>query len=124
MEPEPILANAARNLKPGGLALLSVANGYGWFELQHNHLNIRRHLRRYNLLRRMMGMKPYIRQDGERQQWFTKRRALQIAHNTAFRLIEEQNSNFIANGTEWDAWVADQLPSWAVSGWFFALHLR
>jgi SAM-dependent methyltransferase len=120
--PERLFANAVKNLQPGGLMLLTCLNGYGWFEIKRNHLNLRAHLRRNNALRRMMGYYPYIRADGERQQWFTRRQILSMAKAAGFELVSEQNSDLIQTGSPLDIGLADRLPSWVASGWFFAFR--
>lgn len=119
--PERLLANAATNLRAGGLLLVSTPNGYGWFELRQNHLNPRAYLRRINVLRRVLGLQPYVRHDGERNQWFTRQQVLNMVETAGFKLIGEQNSDFIS-GSPSDIRLADKLPSWAVSGWFFAFR--
>jgi 2-polyprenyl-3-methyl-5-hydroxy-6-metoxy-1,4-benzoquinol methylase len=119
--PERLLANAAINLCRGGLLLLSTPNGYGWFELKQNHLNPKAYLRRSNAIRRLLGLEPYVRRDGRRNQWFTQDQVLNMAKAAGFELVNQQNSDFIS-GSPRDIRLADKLPSWAVSGWYFAFR--
>jgi len=119
--PERLLANAANNLRLGGLLLVSTPNGYGWFELKQNHLNPKAYLRRNNTIRRLLGLEAYVRRDGARNQWFTRRQLLNMAEAAGFELIDQQNSDFIS-GSPRDIRLADKLPRWAVSGWYFAFR--
>ncbi|WP_157449972.1 methyltransferase domain-containing protein [Bradyrhizobium sp. ARR65] len=120
--PESLLANAAANLRLGGLLLASTSNGYGWFELTQQRLNPRAYLRRNNTLRRLLGYDPYVRADGERQQWYTRQRVLNMAKAAGFELFDQQNSDFMDGSSSSDIRLADWLPYWAVSGWYFAFH--
>lgn len=119
--PERLLTNAAINLRLGGLLLLSTPNGYGWYEVNQNHLNPKAYLRRNNTIRRLLGLEPYVRRDGTRNQWLTRARVLSMAKAASFELIDQRNSDFIS-GSPRDIQLADKLPSWAVSGWYFALR--
>jgi 2-polyprenyl-3-methyl-5-hydroxy-6-metoxy-1,4-benzoquinol methylase len=65
--PERLLANAANNLRLGGVLLVSTPNGYEWFELKQNHLNPKAYLRRNNTIWRLLGLEPYVRRDGNTQ---------------------------------------------------------
>lgn len=120
--PQRLLTNAARNLKPRGLMILTLLNGYGLFEMKRNHLNARSHFRRNNALRKLLGYPPYVRADGERQQWFTRRQVLDMADAAGFKLIAEQNSDLIQTGSKVDIGLVDHLPSWMASGWYFAFR--
>ena len=121
-EPEKLLVNVRRNLKPGGLFIMTTPNGFGFYELTNRHLNPVAHLIRSNLLRRLLGRKPYVSGDSaDHCQWFTMSRLLAMHERHGFRLIEQSNSDFVT-GSERDTRVADRLPYWLASGWFFAFR--
>jgi 2-polyprenyl-3-methyl-5-hydroxy-6-metoxy-1,4-benzoquinol methylase len=122
LEPQTLLENAARHLHPGGMLLLTTPNGYGYYEFSERHLNPRYLIRSNNLLRRVLGKKPYKRGDSlDHCQWFTMQRLLRMTRKAGFSLIEQENSDFIT-GSELDLQLASKLPYWLVSGWYFAFR--
>jgi|SRR6516164_4511783 2-polyprenyl-3-methyl-5-hydroxy-6-metoxy-1,4-benzoquinol methylase len=122
LEPQSLLENAARHLRPGGMLLLTTPNGYGYYELSERHLNPKSVIRSNNLLRRLLGKKPYKRGDSfEHCQWFTMGRLLRMTRKAGFSLVEQENSDFIT-GSEFDIRLASKLPYWLVSGWYFAFR--
>jgi len=122
IEPQSLLANAARHLRSGGVLLLSTPNGYGYYELSERHLNPRYLIRSNNLLRRLLGKAPYKRGDSfDHCQWFTMWQLLRMTRKAGFSLIQQENSDFIT-GSEFDIQLASRLPYWLVSGWYFAFR--
>src|SRR5262249_5354340 len=122
LEPQSLLENAARHLRPGGILLLTTPNGYGYYELSERHLNPKYLNRSNNLLRRLLGKTLYQRGDSfDHCQWFTMGRLLKMTRNAGFSLIEQENSDFIT-GSERDIRLASKLPYWLVSGWYFAFR--
>jgi SAM-dependent methyltransferase len=122
LEPQSLLDNAARHLRPGGMLLLTTPNGYGYYELSERHLNPKYLVRSNNLLRRLLGKAPYKRGDGfDHCQWFTMGQLLRMTRKAGFSLIDQENSDFIT-GSEFDIQLASKLPHWLVSGWYFALR--
>lgn len=122
LEPQLLLENAARHLRPGGMLLLTTPNGYGYYELSERHLNPKYLIRTNNLLRRLLGKNPYERGDSfDHCQWFTMGRLLRMTRKAGFSLIEQENSDFIT-GSEFDIQLASKLPYWLVSGWYFAFR--
>ncbi|QPF90252.1 class I SAM-dependent methyltransferase [Bradyrhizobium commune] len=122
LEPEQLLANAARNLTSGGLLILTTPNGYGWYELTRRHLNPLAYLSRWNPLRRLLGKQPYVRGSGwDHCQWFTMTRLMRLTAAAGFTPLEQQNSDFVTGGRR-DSELASRLPSWAASGWYFAFR--
>ena len=121
-EPEALLSNAFRHLKPEGLLLLTTPNGYGYFELMLHHLNPRAYLRRSQFLRKLRGKPPWASGDGRDMcNWHTRKQLLRLTAAAGFSLIDQDNSDFIT-GSPRDLALASRLPSWAASGWFFALR--
>jgi hypothetical protein len=45
-----------------------------------------------------------------------------MAKAAGFELFDQQNSDFIDGSSSSDISLADWLPYWAVSGWYFAFH--
>jgi 2-polyprenyl-3-methyl-5-hydroxy-6-metoxy-1,4-benzoquinol methylase len=122
LQPQSLLDNAARHLRPNGVLLLTTPNGYGYYELSERHLNPRYQIRSNNLLRRALGKSTYKRSDSaDHCQWFTMGRLLKMARQAGFSLVEQENSDFIT-GSERDIRVASKLPYWLVSGWYFAFR--
>jgi SAM-dependent methyltransferase len=122
LDPQSLLENAARHLRPGGKLLLTTPNGYGYYELSERHLNAKYLIRSNNLLRRLLGKPPYKRGDSfDHCQWFTMGRLLRMTRRAGFSLIEQENSDFIT-GSEFDIHLASRLPHWMVSGWYFAFR--
>jgi len=122
LEPQSLLENAARHLCPRGMLLLTTPNGYGYYEFSARHLNPKYLIRFNNLLRQLLGKKPYKRGDSsDHCQWFTMGRLLRMTGKAGFSLIEQENSDFIT-GSERDIQLASKLPYWLVSGWYFAFR--
>jgi 2-polyprenyl-3-methyl-5-hydroxy-6-metoxy-1,4-benzoquinol methylase len=122
LEPQSLLENAARHLRAGGMLVLTTPNGYGYYELSERHLNPKYLIQTNNLLRRLLGRKPYkLGDSGDHCQWFTMRGLLRMTRKAGFSLIEQENSDFIT-GSEHDIQVASKLPYWLVSGWYFAFR--
>lgn len=124
LDPQSLLENAARHLEPGGLLLLTTPNGFGYYEWTNRHLNLKGYLMRWNLLRGILGREPYKRGDSwDHCQWFTIRRLLKMTCTAGFELIAQSNSDFIT-GSERDLKIADRIPAWMASGWYFVFRRR
>lgn len=121
--PELLFQNAARNLAPGGLLIVTTPNGYGFYEILHTHLNWKTYIYRSNLLRTILGRKPYVPGNTQAHcQWFTMGRVSRIAREAGFDLVQQENSDFVT-GSPGDVELASRLPYWTVSGWFLAFRL-
>lgn len=122
IEPQSLLANAARHLRQGGLLILTTPNGFGWYEMTGTHLNPRAYLYRSNALRKLRGKPPYQRGDSfDHCQWFTMGRLRRMFREAGLELVKQENSDFIS-GTDADVKLASRLPHWLASGWYFALR--
>jgi SAM-dependent methyltransferase len=113
-DPADVIANVVRNVRNGGLFILTATNGYGYWKLQER-------LRRWPALRRLLGKKPI--DDGlVFHHHFTWRRLHDIAVEAGFVLIDQDNSDFVNGARASDSALASRLPTAAVSGWYFAFN--
>jgi SAM-dependent methyltransferase len=130
--PDALLATIASLLRPGGLLLLTVANGYGAFELRDRHLNLRARLKRVQWIRRALGKPPRHAVAGAyAQHFFTFRRVVERFRAHGFEVIAKRNSDWLLplvrslpDGAlaDVDCRVADRVPAFMASGWYFALR--
>jgi trans-aconitate methyltransferase len=122
LRPEQLWETVRCHLNSGGIFIMTCPNGFGLWEMQENHFNLRRKFRNSNLVRSLRGRAPYVRGDGaDHCQWFTMKRILMMARDAGFSLIEQQNSDFMT-GSPSDLALADKLPCWAASGWYFSFR--
>src|SRR5512134_1214330 len=59
LDPDALLSNMVRHLEPGGLLIVTTPNGYGPWELS-DFVRPRHVARRWNWLRRGIGLPPYV----------------------------------------------------------------
>ena len=145
-EPLAILAAHVRQLAPDGIVIGSVPNGYGPCEVEKF---IDRHLRLYRMLRfvkrlalSIIGRRhkvsvtvPYNNELGH-VVFFTLRQLRRMVAAAGLRITRFAHGGFVgadltANTifrsrrfVEWNVKVADGLPSWTVSTWYFVLARR
>lgn len=131
-DPDRILTTAARHIQPGGLLFVTLANGYGPFELW-NRLSPIKRLRRSRRLRTALGKEPYVAGGQTRAAFLTWTKLEGLVDSAGFRIFDVQHSDVLTGGLNvptWiarlDMWAADKLPRSAVSGWFIAArwHVR
>ena len=127
---EALLATIVSLVRPGGLLLATIANGYGPFEMRNWHLNPRARLVRVRWIRRLLGKAPY-RAGGDVAHFFTFRQIVDRFREHGFALVEARNSDWLLPlvgslpGTrlgELDCRLADRVPPAMASGWYFALR--
>src|SRR5262249_43282554 len=95
-EPEALLTTLASLVRPGGLLLATVANGYGAFEIRNRHLNPRAQLARVNWIRRLLGKSPYRWGTGAHEtRFYTFGQIIDRFRAHGFELIATRNSNFL-----------------------------
>lgn len=144
-DPERFLAAHARMLAPGGLVVGSVPNGYGpfeieqridrWFRLSRAFEALSRAKRRLRGEARAHGNEnfPYNYDSGH-VAFFTRAMLERRAALASLRLTDFANGAFLGASLsgillarsprfiDWNARVADRLPHWMVSTWYFTLE--
>lgn len=113
----------------GSWLIVTIPNGYGPWQLKRR-LSIIAPLRRNNWLRRIVAKKPYITGQ-EHCQFYTRKRFLKMLSAFSFRLKDFGKSDSILAifETRWgplfgkaDVRLADILPWWLASGWYFVFE--
>jgi len=141
-DPESLLCAGLDYLADNGILIITVPNGYGEFEIDSRlfhglRLSVVRDAVHYVL--RKFGRKPPPQVPGSYDtkghvQRFTMARLRQIFACHGLRISQFRSSVFVAgplightvghfdNFVRFNAGLADRLPPWACSGWFFALE--
>lgn len=131
--PPSLVSNIARHMREGSRLIVTVPNGYGpWQTL--DRLSIRTHIRKSNLLRRLLRKPLYVKQEGrDHCQFYTKSRLTRIFADQSFRLVAFGKSNSVLSISprlsasqslgEFDARITDHLPFWMASGWYFVFEV-
>lgn len=144
LNPAEILTAHTRLLAPGGLVVGSVPNGYGPYEIEQRidrWLQLSRIIgivlrwRRRLLLRatRHSNDPPYNQQSGH-VYFFTCASLAACAATAGLRIVKWQNGALLGANLsglvvgrsrhlrEWNIRIADFMPAWAVSTWYFVLE--
>jgi SAM-dependent methyltransferase len=151
-DPESIVSKAYSVLKPGGILIVTVPNGYGPWELSGKVgsklsrlipknaglVNLRRSLSVLGKRRSLGDVCVQSVNAGEGSahiQFFTRKQLRRIFLGARFRVIASGSSDFIAHVLPFSALIskskllcridfalADILPSVAASGWYFTLE--
>lgn len=120
-------------MRDRSFCIVTIPNGYGLWELK-NQINPIRYLSRWNWLRHRLGKLSYDQErNGVSCHFYTKNRLVKFFSKFNFRLILFGKSNaflsifkilrensLIANV---DIKIADLLPYWLASGWYFVFEL-
>lgn len=143
-EPERLLKTSLRHLKDGGLAIVTVPNGYGEFEWDSwvfRSFRLDRLVQKYEMRRAAKkGMRQIISSTENHEnghiQFFTLSRMEDLFHACGLQLVNKLGSTF-ASGPfaghalarfpafiDWNARITDKLPMTFSSGWFFALRRK
>lgn len=112
--------------------IVTTPNGYGPWELK-NRINPMTYIRRNNNIRQIFKREPYIKGSGNNHcQYYTRKRLVEMFENDFFILRKMSCSDsFIAmfkalsNNSllsEIDVKMADVLPYWLASGWYFVFE--
>jgi len=144
-DPERFLAMHARMLAPGGLVVGSVPNGYGPFEIEQRidrWLRLSRALEALSRAKRRLRKQtreradealPYNYESGH-VVFFTRAMLERRAGAAGLRVTDFANGAFLGASLsgillarsprfiDWNARVADRLPHWMVSTWYFTLE--
>ncbi len=151
-DPESVVSKAYSVLKPGGILIVTVPNGFGPWELSvkiGSKLSglISKNAELENLWRSLSALSKQLSSgdkcvqsvnagDGSAHiQFFTRKQLRQIFLAARFRVIASGSSDFIAHAAPFSALIlksklrcridfalADVLPSVAASGWYFTLE--
>lgn len=134
LEPLKLAANITRRMAEGSYLILTTPNGYGPWELKNRVIPIF-YLRKWNLLRHLIGKPPYVKGSGmDRYQYYTKKRLVKLFSKFSLRLVNFSKSDsiltifsplrrsaFLGNI---DIKLADALPYWLASGWYFIFEME
>ncbi len=144
-DPAAVLREHRGRLAPGGVMVGAVPNGRGPFELESSldrTLRLSRALAALsNLKRRLQGRAPattgvdlpYNHESGH-VVFFTRRSLARAASAAGLRIVRLMHGAFIGGSISgivlarsprllaWNTRIADRLPSWAVSTWYFELR--
>lgn len=141
-DPANLLLAAQVRLKPGGMLLLSIPNGYGWFELESLLIRIGLlkplvwlTVRIGAAVRRNKEIPPFNYESGH-VQWFTRKRFVNLLRDSGFEVTRFRKG--AVSGGNLSGMVvgrfppllrlgvaaADYLPAFMSSVWHWEAHLR
>jgi 2-polyprenyl-3-methyl-5-hydroxy-6-metoxy-1,4-benzoquinol methylase len=128
-KPGELVQRIRARINQGSWLIVTIPNGYGPWQIKRR-LSIIAPLRRNNWLRRIFAKKPYIAGQ-EHCQFYTRKRFLKMLSEFSFRLKDFGKSDSILAIFETrrgplfgkaDVWLADILPWWLASGWYFVFE--
>jgi len=129
INPRDFLQRIKARVNKGSRLVITIPNGYGPWQIKRR-LSIITFLRRNNWLRSMFGKRPYITGQ-DHCQFYTKKRFLKMFSEFSFRLRDFGKSDSILAIFETrrgplfgkaDVRLADILPWWLASGWYFVFE--
>jgi 2-polyprenyl-3-methyl-5-hydroxy-6-metoxy-1,4-benzoquinol methylase len=134
LEPVNFARNIVRRMMRKASLVVTIPNGYGPWEMK-NRLNPRVYLRKWNLLRRLLGKPPYVWGNGlDHCQFYSKPRLVGLFSSLSCKLVCFKNSdsllavfNFARRNSYLagiDIKLADSLPYWLASGWFAVFEFQ
>lgn len=135
-EPRALLMTCIERLRPEGILLVTVPNGYGEFELDSWLFRTLRLQNVVNALTReaSVAVAATDNQESGHVQFFTRSRLQKLFADCGLKVFLEGASSLFSGPIvghtlgrfpgfiEWNARAADQLPKVLSSGWFFALR--
>lgn len=127
-----LLSNISSLMHDGACLIVTMPNGYGPWQIKR-HLDPFTYLRKSNFLRKVMGKPSYkFSSDADSAHYFTKKQVLKLFHSYSQHFLSMRNSDSILGpfGTlrnspyagSLDIKLADLLPHWASSGWYFSFQ--
>ncbi len=128
-KPREFLQRIKARVNKGSWFIVTIPNGYGPWQIKRR-LSIITFLRRNNRLRSIFGKKPYTTGQ-DHCQFYTKKRFLKMLSEFSFRLRDFGKSDSILAIFETrrgplfgkaDVRLADILPWWLASGWYFVFE--
>ena len=129
INPREFLQRIKARINKGSRLVITIPNGYGPWQIKRR-LSVINLLRRNNRLRSMFGKKPYIAGQ-DHCQFYTKKRFLKMLSEFSFSLRDFGKSDSILAIFETrrgflfgkaDVRLADILPWWLASGWYFVFE--
>ena len=129
VNPREFVRRIKARINKGSWLVITIPNGYGPWQIKRR-LSIINHLRRNNCLRSIFGKKPYTTGQ-DHCQFYTKKRFLKMLSEFSFSLKDFCKSDSILAIFETrrgplfgkaDVWLADILPWWLASGWYFVFE--
>jgi 2-polyprenyl-3-methyl-5-hydroxy-6-metoxy-1,4-benzoquinol methylase len=140
-DPASLLASGIAKMKPDGLMIVTVPNGYGEFEWDSwffKGVGLERLVDMYIEKKARNGSAPVVssteNHDNRHIQFFTLRRLSIMFSEAGLKIVGQQGSTLMsgplaghilarsASFIEWNARIADRLPMSMSSGWYFALR--
>lgn len=127
--PREFLQRIKARIDKGSRLVITIPNGYGPWQIKRR-LSIIAYLRRNNWLRNIFGKRSYVAAQ-EHCQFYTRKRFLKMLAELSFRLKDFGKSDSILAIFETrrgplfgkaDVWLADILPWWLASGWYFVFE--
>lgn len=138
-KPLTLIKNIVKRMKPGSYVIVTTPNGYGPWELK-NRLNLYKKivdkLKKSNFLRLLYNKSPYVETLGSGHcQYYTKRRLERMFLKHSLVMLNSANSDsfltaissLFRKNSFWgniDVRLADVLPYWMASGWYFVFELH
>lgn len=135
LEPLKLAANITRRMVESSYLIVTTPNGYGPWEIK-NRVSPISYLIKWNWLRHLLGKSPYVKRRGAGHcQFYTKKRLVKLFSEFSLRLVDfAKSDSFLAMfGPLYrrsallgniDIKLADVLPYWLVSGWYFVFEMR
>lgn len=134
LDPLAFAKNISRRMDNGSHLIVTTPNGFGPWELK-NHINPINRLRKWNVLRRLRNKPPYVKGAGhDHCQFYTRRRLESMFATMSFRTLRFAKSDsflvvlpFARRSAllgRMDVTLADYLPYWLASGWYFVFELQ
>jgi 2-polyprenyl-3-methyl-5-hydroxy-6-metoxy-1,4-benzoquinol methylase len=133
LEPARLAGSITRRMGRGSYLVVTTPNGYGPWELK-NRIDVRSHMRKWNALRRLLGKTPYVRGAGaDHCQFYMRRDLVSLFASFSLTLIDfAKSDSFLAIFRPLrrnhllqsaDTRLADTMPYWLASGWYFVFEL-
>ena len=133
-EPSRLLENILKRVTNGSYLIVTIPNGYGPWELK-NRIDILRYMQKWNFLRRLLGKSDFDKDSGlDHCQFYTRKRFLNLFSSYDIELIDFARSDSILTLISplrksrffggIDIALADILPYWLASGWYFAFKIN
>jgi SAM-dependent methyltransferase len=143
-EPGHVLESLSKMLKPDGIIICSIPNGYGPFELERKVLDglrlttliLRAHAFYHRITRYKPVPVPDVPYNGEsgHVQFYTYKKFEDMVKSSGLLVCERVNGSFfgapisnivlkhVKGFMEWNTRVSDRMPVWMVSTWYFTIR--